>query len=569
MYNYLYVNMPRYCKKKNCKSRAAFGKKGGRATRCKDHKLKNYIDVIHPKCISCKKKRPIFGKVNEKATHCKDCAPEDYVDVIHKKCETANCDKRAHYGKPETTIRKFCKKDAPKGYKCLGGKLCEGERCDKRATFGDPEVGIAKYCTKHKLEGYIDVKNKKCKKCDKVPTFGIPGTQTAEYCTTHKLEGYIDIRNKTCKICDKVASFGEPETKTAIFCSDHAPKNYVDVKSKKCKKCDSRASYGDPKTKMFEYCTKHKLKGYINLRSKRCKEEGCDKIPTFGIPGTKIKVFCKKHKLSNYVDVAHPGCKKCSTRARFGPLFQETKHCAKHKNNNEFRKNKPKCESTSSLETDKSGSDVYGKACKEVPVYTDKGSIYPLRCEEHKLENDINIIEKKCSSCQLMWIIPNDKTMCNACGDFNNLKIRNRKENKIKVMLEANKIKYESHDKIVDSICSYKRPDFVLDYNYYKVIVEVDENQHSSYPCECEQSRMVQIHQDIGMDLVFIRFNPDNYENNGGETIKSYASREKKLLELLNALKNTKYRKNHLEVIYLYYDGWDEAIHVEPVNYFS
>ena len=62
-------------------------------------------------------------------------------------------------------------------------------------------------------------------------------------------------------------------------------------------------------------------------------------------------------------------------------------------------------------------------------------------------------------------------------------------------------------------------------------------------------------------------FNPDNYKNNENKIIKSYTGREKKLLELLNSLKNTKYRKNPLEVVYLFYDGYDGNINVEKINY--
>ena len=150
-----------------------------------------------------------------------------------------------------------------------------------------------------------------------------------------------------------------------------------------------------------------------------------------------------------------------------------------------------------------------------------------MRCESHKLDKDINIIERECTSCKLKWIIPDDQKMCNACLDYNTPSIRNTKENKIRDMLNAYEIKFDSHDKRVDNLCSYKRPDFVIDYNFYKVVLEVDENQHRSYPCECEQSRMIQIHQDIGMDVLFIRFNPDNYRDKNKELIKSYTGREK------------------------------------------
>ena len=92
------------------------------------------------------------------------------------------------------------------------------------------------------------------------------------------------------------------------------------------------------------------------------------------------------------------------------------------------------------------------------------------------------------------------------------------------------------------------------------VIVEVDENQHSSYACECEQGRMIQIHQDFGgTPILFIRFNPDTYAPFQGAKEK-INQRYKKLLETLRGIKN--YVKMNewetpLVVTYLYYDGFN------------
>lgn len=133
--------------------------------------------------------------------------------------------------------------------------------------------------------------------------------------------------------------------------------------------------------------------------------------------------------------------------------------------------------------------------------------------------------------------------------------------------MDNNDIKYESHDKITDIRCSLKRPDFVIDYGFYKVVLEVDENQHRSYPCECERSRMIQIHQDIGMNVVFIRFNPDVYRDHENKLIRSYTGRERKLLQLLKSLKNTTKRNHYLEVIHLYYAEFDGKISIDDIYY--
>jgi hypothetical protein len=71
-------------------------------------------------------------------------------------------------------------------------------------------------------------------------------------------------------------------------------------------------------------------------------------------------------------------------------------------------------------------------------------------------------------------------------------------------------------DKIVDWGCSRKRPDLLLNLGSHVLIVEVDENQHSTYDNLCEQRRIVTLYQDVAhAPTVFIRFNPDGYMDAG------------------------------------------------------
>ena len=538
--------MPNHCINEGCKKYAIFGKKDTKLSEyCATHKPKDYVDVKHKKCLKCDK-RPAFGKPGSKlAEYCVEHKPEDYIDIVSKRC--LKCDKIPIYGKLGSKLAEYCVEHKPEDYINVKNKKCLS--CDKQPIYGKPGSKLAEYCAEHKPEDYIDIKSKKCLSCDKIPIYGKPGSKIAEYCINHKPEDYIDVKNKRCLLCDKRPNFGKPGSKISDYCISHKPEDYIDIKSKKCLKCDKQPAYGKPGSKISEYCVNHKPEAYIDIKSKKCLL--CCKIPNYGKPGSKIAEYCATHKPEAYIDVKHKICLKCQTRASYGPLFQPKRHCAKHKTNNEFSKNNPKCR----------------EGCKELPIYTVKGDNYPNRCEDHKLEDDINIVERECQSCKLKWIIPDDQTMCNACREFNTPSIRNRKENKIKALLEANNITYESHDKYVDVNCSRKRPDFILDYNFYKVVIEIDENQHRSYPCECEQSRMIQIHQDIGMDTLFIRFNPDSYINNERKRIKSYTSRESKLLDLLNSLKNTEKRETSLEVIYMYYDNWGGNIEIESINY--
>jgi hypothetical protein len=67
-------------------------------------------------------------------------------------------------------------------------------------------------------------------------------------------------------------------------------------------------------------------------------------------------------------------------------------------------------------------------------------------------------------------------------------------------------------DKRIQDGCSRKRPDLFLDLGYQIIIVEVDENQHETYDCSCENKRLMEISQDVNhRPIIFIRFNPDEY----------------------------------------------------------
>jgi hypothetical protein len=77
-------------------------------------------------------------------------------------------------------------------------------------------------------------------------------------------------------------------------------------------------------------------------------------------------------------------------------------------------------------------------------------------------------------------------------------------------------------DKKIQDGCSRKRPDLLLDLGYQVIIIEVDENQHESYDCSCENKRLMLLSQDVGhRPIIFIRFNPDDYITKDGKVMTS------------------------------------------------
>jgi hypothetical protein len=70
--------------------------------------------------------------------------------------------------------------------------------------------------------------------------------------------------------------------------------------------------------------------------------------------------------------------------------------------------------------------------------------------------------------------------------------------------------------------CSPYRPDILIDMGSHVVIIEIDEDQHASYICSCENKRVVQLWIAEGKrHVVFIRFNPDAYRDMEGRKVSS------------------------------------------------
>jgi hypothetical protein len=255
----------------------------------------------------------------------------------------------------------------------------------------------------------------------------------------------------------------------------------------------------------------------------------------------------------------HEDCQENKSIASYGYIFKPKTHCFKHRLKNQYANNNPKCE----------GDDKSSK-CKERPVYASLKSNIPVRCETHKQVSDTNIIEKPCKSCNLPYFLNDQNNLCPDCdGSFEQYK--KVKELFIKETFEINDVEYTTWNRRIIGGCSTYRPDFVRDKGSFFIVVDVDEHQHKSYDKECEINRMIQIHQDIGLPCVFVRYNPDQYRDHNNNLIKSTAGREKILADLVRGLSNRDPIKNPIEdslsVYYLYYDGYDGYPQRQIINY--
>jgi hypothetical protein len=325
----------------------------------------------------------------------------------------------------------------------------------------------------------INVINKTCcvEDCKKQPNYNLEGKTKGLYCFTHKKKDMIDVKNKTCceEECKKQPIYNlEGETK-GLYCSTHKKKDMIDVINKTCceEDCKKQPNYNfEGETKAL-YCFTHKKEGMIDIKNKTCYEEECKKQPSYNLEGQTKALYCFTHKKEGMIDIKNKTCLQ--------------------------------------------------KGCKIRPNYNLEGQTKALYCFTHKKKDMINVKNKNCKT-HLCFIQVNNKYEGYCLYCYTHLfpdkpTTRNYKTKEYSVV-EFVKTIFSNFDwigdkKIADG-CSKRRPDLLLDLGYQIIIVEIDENQHIDYDCSCENKRIMELSQDLGhRPIIFIRFNPDNYINNG------------------------------------------------------
>jgi hypothetical protein len=161
--------------------------------------------------------------------------------------------------------------------------------------------------------------------------------------------------------------------------------------------------------------------------------------------------------------------------------------------------------------------------CNVIPNYNKEGETRALYCLAHKKEGMVNVKAKTCKSSWCTTVV-NEKYdgYCLFCymNLFPDKPVSRNYKTKEYAVVEHVKTKFPNHnwiaDKIVSGGCSKRRPDLLLDLLYQIVIIEIDENQHTDYDCSCQNKRIMELSQDLGhRPIIFIRFNPDDYNQNG------------------------------------------------------
>jgi hypothetical protein len=504
--------------------------------------LKNTIKINNKQAKCSDKecnKQPSFGYPGQKAIYCKDHKIINMVDLHHTLCKGGNCNIRANYdylnGKGQ-----YCNKHKLEGMINIYNKICTYENCKRIAIYG---IDKKMFCNAHKTDEMKNLKTSYCKEngCNITkPSFGYPG-KSGEYCFTHKKEGMVSVTTKKCKFigCNLQPSYGFLD-KIKEYCNKHKFEGMINLSSKNCEfdKCVKKPLFDIPGGN-GRFCKSHKLEGMIDVQHNTCIYENCIHRPNYNYPGKKGQ-YCNKHKLEGMIDLINKTCNidGCNIRSYYGFPGKTPSKCHTHRENGMIKRPNSKC-----------------LKCKNNAIYGI--NLKALHCEIHKSDNEINLCEAKCKSCNLIMILNKDEK-CEFCDPIHFEKIRLSKQKDLMDYLDSVGLYGNSTDKPINNgLCGKERPDRTYEMIDKIIVLECDEYQHKDRNCVCEQTRMINITQSYGgIPVYFIRWNPDNYKsNNKNENIK------KRYILLEGVLRNILDNKLELpkalcSALYLYYDGW-------------
>jgi hypothetical protein len=332
--------------------------------------------------------------------------------------------------------------------------------------------------------------------------------------------------------CKKIAYYNI-ENKKGIYCTTHKKDKMVNVYDNKCKieGCNKIASYNIPTDKIRLYCSNHKKDGMINHRDRKCTEPNCSTYPVYNYKDNKCGIYCKEHKKDGMIDVKNKSkCIECSKHAVFNyQLESKAIYCKEHKKDGMI--------------------DIKNKKCKEegcytTPVYNYEGTKGGLYCKTHKKDIMVDVINKKCITplCDRYIINKNKSEYCTRCYSYmypNTTVSRNYRTKETEVVNYIINLLPDVTivcNKQIDNGCSNRRPDILIDLGYQVIIIEIDEYQHQSYECICENKRIMEISKDLNhRPIIFIRFNPDSYNINNKKIKSCWGTTKTGLLKIINS----------------------------------
>lgn len=298
-------------------------------------------------------------------------------------------------------------------------------------------------------------------------------------------------------------------------------------------------------------CSDHKFPTDINWEKKTCETTDCDKKPSFAPPGSKSALRCKNCRIQGDVDVNNDRCIECHehqvSAVVIGRESEGMKYCLT-------------CAAKLGFKY-KNGRVPYCVTCKTAVARfgtvggRPRDAKYCGQCRDSNIHFDL--VHDMCEVCEVTRPqLRNGRWLCLRCciNVFPDMKVARNyklKQNAVDDFLKerfADKITLVSDRPVqrivpeaADSagaggfvpqefederpcVSSGRKPDVLIDMGEWTIVVEVDEGQHKqdTYKSSCENKRIMQIFDDLGRrPTVFIRFNPDKYEDAAGNKVLS------------------------------------------------
>ena len=211
--------------------------------------------------------------------------------------------------------------------------------------------------------------------------------------------------------------------------------------------------------------------------------------------------------------------------------------------------------------------------CNTIASYNYKDEKKRLYCERHKKEDMINIVNKMCKECDLVNGSKKYDGYCCRCylHIFPDKPVSRNFKTKERAVVDFIKFHFPNHkwiwNKRIQNGYSSKLPDLLCDLGHQIIIIEIDENQHETYDCSCENKRLMLLSLDVKhRPIVFIRFNPDEYINQEGDLIPSCWTIHNKTKILRVASHNSSHWKERLNVLKENVEYWlDENNKTEKI----
>lgn len=272
----------------------------------------------------------------------------------------------------------------------------------------------------------------------------------------------------------------------------------------KCNKCsiDKLETEFYKKRKMCKTCAFNQRKCEHNKRKSRCKECDGNQI----CKHDKRKDMCKECKGSAFCQhqIEKTKCKDCggSSICEHNRQRQICKECngvsiCEHKR---IKSQCKECNGSGICEHNNYKSLC--KKCNGTSICKHyKQTYYCIECSPNS--------KAFCTSCKLFMVKKKNNYLCSYCNPDKPIR-QKTKELKVKTFLEEQGYKFIHNRKCnLDNSCQTYFPDFLIDKGTFFLIIECDEDAHSSYPIDCEKIRENNICFALGLPCVFIRFNPD------------------------------------------------------------